>query len=141
MPQMRLWTRYENVCPKLTPEQAYANKILYKNNILKHKSNSTPLTKKQKYAYLSKRVGNRIHNCPPKPSGEITVGMSPNLVVLYSGNTTASYYPRIKRTMHVAGTNWPNGANIATLPHACRALYVARGQADRTDDSEFVSSS
>ena len=22
MPQMRLWSRYENVCPNLTPEQA-----------------------------------------------------------------------------------------------------------------------
>ena len=30
MPQMRLWARYENVCPELTPEQAYTNKILYK---------------------------------------------------------------------------------------------------------------
>lgn len=140
MPQMRLWTRYQNVCPELTPEQAYTNKILYKNNILKHKSNSTPLTKKQKYAYLSKRVGNRIHNCDPRSSGEITVGMSPNLVVLYSGNTTASYYPRIKRTMHVAGTNWPNGANIGTLPHACRALYVARGQIEAESDDDETNS-
>ena len=118
-PTMRLWTRYENVCPVLTPEQAYANKILYKNNILKHKSNSTPLTKKQKYAYLSKRVGNRIHNCSPQTNGEITVGMSPNLVLLYSRNSDASYYPRVKRTMHVASTNWPNGANSGVYPSAC----------------------
>jgi len=125
IPQMRLWARYENECPELTPEQAYTKKILYKNNILKHKSNSALLTKKQKYAYFSKRVGNRLYNCNPKPSGEITVGMSPDLVVLYSKNTDYSYYPRIKRTMHVAATNWPNGANIATLPHACRSLYAA----------------
>lgn len=144
MPPMRLWSRFENVCPELTPEQAYANKILYKNNILKHKENSAPLTRKQKYAYLSKRVGNRILNCAPKPTGEITVGMSPNLVLLYSKNSNASYYPRIKRVMHVSGTNWPNGANIGTLPHSCRALYVARGQAERTDEQyqdEFNSSS
>lgn len=127
MPLMRMWTRFENECPELTPEQAYTNKILYKNNILKYKENSTPLTKKQKYAYLSKRVGNRIHNCVPNPTGEITVGMSPNLVLLYSRNSDASYYPRVKRTMNVTGTNWPNGANIGTLSHSCRALYVARG--------------
>ena len=32
MPQMRLWARHQNVCPELTPEQAYTNKILYKNH-------------------------------------------------------------------------------------------------------------
>ena len=122
IPPMRLWERYENVCPTLNPQESYANKILYKTNILKHKSNSTPLTRKQKYAYLSKRVGNRIHNCAPKPTGEIVVGMSPNLVLLYSRNTDSSYYPRAKRIMNVAGTNWPNGSNIGTLPHSCKRL-------------------
>jgi|UniRef100_A0A6C0IKQ0 hypothetical protein len=135
MPQMRLWSRYENVCPNLTPEQAYTNKILYKNNILKHKSNSTPLTKKQNYANLSKRVGNRIQKCSPKPSGEITVGMSPDLVILYSRKSDSSYYPRTKRTMHVAGTNWPNGSKITTLPHSCRALYVAKELTERETDA------
>lgn len=122
-PPMRLWERYENVCPVLTPEQHYTNKVLYKYNVLKHKHNSTRLTKNQNFANLSKRVGNKIYNCAPKPSGKITVGMSPQLVLLYSKNTNTSYFPRTKRIMHVAGTNWPNGANIGTLPHSCKKLY------------------
>jgi len=122
MPPMRLWSRYENVCPVLTPEEAYINKVLYKNNILKHKANSTPLTKKQKYSYLSKRVGNRVHNCVPSLNSAITSGMSPNLVLLYSKKSQLSYYPRVKRTMNVASTNWPNGANTGVYPHSCRKL-------------------
>jgi hypothetical protein len=119
---MRLWERYETVCPVLTPEEAYANKILYKNNILKYKANSTSLTKQQKYAYLSNNVGNKNQNCTSQIRGQITVGMSPNLVLLNSKNINSSYYPKIKRTMHVASTNWPHGANSGTYIAKCNNL-------------------
>jgi hypothetical protein len=116
---MRLWERYETVCPVFTPEEAYINKILYKNNILKHKANSTSLTKQQKYAYLSNNSGNKNYNCSPRIRQQITLGMSPNLVLLNSKNTNTSYYPKIKRTMHVASTNWPHGANSGTYIAQC----------------------
>lgn len=134
-PPMRLWTRFENVCPTFnTDEEAYLNKVLYKNNVLKHKANSTPLTKQQKYAYLSKRVGNRIHECAPKAPE----GLSPDLVALYSRQSSVSYYPKTKRIMHVAGTNWPNGMNTGRLPSACESIRIAQGLQEE-DDRTFVS--
>lgn len=123
MIKMRLWSRYENNYPILTPVEKYTKQILYKNNILKHKSNELHMTKKQKYSYYSIQNTRRVINCPPKPEQEITLETPRNMVIYLSKNTN-SYYPSVKRTMHVAGTNWPNGANSGVYPSACQPPQV-----------------
>lgn len=119
---MRLWTRYQLDCPDITTEEAFKRKQEYKANILKHRHNSEPLTQSQRYTYHAKRISNRL---------------------ICSFGTQDSYYPRTKRVMTVASTNWPNGNNGGRLPSACvqqEALNIARtaGETNENIDDEFV---
>tara|TARA_B100001769_G_scaffold264214_1_gene248220 strand:- start:680 stop:967 length:288 start_codon:yes stop_codon:yes gene_type:complete len=50
----RMWSRTENICDDLTPEERQENR---NRAALEHKNNSTKLTKKQEYAQVVKGYG------------------------------------------------------------------------------------
>tara|TARA_B100001059_G_C17326040_1_gene328918 strand:- start:229 stop:516 length:288 start_codon:yes stop_codon:yes gene_type:complete len=53
----RMWSRTENICDVLTPEDRKERQEKRNSEALKHKNNSTKLTKKQQYAQVVKGYG------------------------------------------------------------------------------------
>ena len=161
----RVWSRVQNPCtytvPSLylesyspitnqTTSQAQANyedKLLYKGNILQYKNNSSNLTKKQKYAQISKGLWcNRRKNFAtqsqtysnPNVSSLLRVNYNeipfPNEIVGQPNNISGPYQYDVPNPFNCSSTSLHDNGNLicGSYVNPCSQVIIKEGKQNAT---------